>query len=96
MDSHVGPIYGVPSTVGSAAKFTFGGVDAAKQRSRTVESSVDLLGVIVDNQKFKYPSAKGVLFGTDSKDNIRNATILRNHPQAFYGVHSPGPTLNGV
>lgn len=89
-----GPIYEVPSTVGKARVSKFGtGPQRYVCKSNLSESSTDLLGIVPDNQKFLYPGLRSVNFGTDSRDVIKNATILKNHPQAFFGTHSPGPAM---
>lgn len=60
------------------------------------QSSIDLLGVIVDNQNVKFKKCRTALFGTDSREIIRNAAILRYNPQVFYGSESPGPTCYNI
>lgn len=92
-----GPVYDVKSTIGqsravkiaTSTKRCFSGED-------TQESSIDILGVIPDGQKWQYPGTKSVHFGSDSRDVIKNATILKHHPQAFMGTHSPGPAAYGL
>ena len=87
-----GPVYELPSTVGTSAAFSFGtGPQRHVHKSQSLESSIDLLGSFVDDQHVKYHKTKTALFGTDTRENIKNAVILKHHPQAFYGKQSPGP-----
>jgi len=87
-----GPIYDVPTDVGKSFKYSFG---CAPQRvlmkQQFPDSSVDLIEHIVDSQYAKYENTRGFYFGTEAKDSMKNATILRHHPQAAFGVGSPGP-----
>lgn len=88
-----GPVYSVPSAVGEGSKYGFG---TASQREHTrpkyPDTSVDLTGATVDSQKHKFHSTKGVVFGTEQKDEANNSVLLRTHPQANFGKGSPGPT----
>ena len=87
-----GPIYNVDERRDHMQTFSFGtGPQRYVACSQAVESSNDLLRSYIDDQNLKFKKAPSMVFGTDSRDNIRNATILQNHPQAFYGTHSPGP-----
>lgn len=87
-----GPVYHVPGSTGLGPRFGFG---TASQRTnwktKYPDSSVDLTGASVDSQSVKFPGTRTTLFGTDSKDNMKNAVILKNHPQANFGIFSPGP-----
>ena len=91
-----GPIYDVLQPNRSPV-YTFSKAD---QRTHTKlsnsQSSVDLLGVIVNDQNVKFKKCRTALFGTDSRVIIRNAAILRYNPQVFYGSESPGPTCYNI
>jgi hypothetical protein len=87
-----GPVYACQFPMEVSRSCAFGhGPQRINAKQQAVESSNDLLGVIVDDQSAKFRKSVSVLFGTDSRDHIRNATILKHHPQAFYGKESPGP-----
>merc|ERR1712166_1374064 len=55
------------------------------------DTSVDLTSAVVDSQKNKYHTTKGVHFGTEQKDSMKNSVLLKAHPQANIGMQSPGP-----
>jgi hypothetical protein len=85
-----GAIYTVPSSLNTQTSYSFGKASktAALKHNRPAE---DLTLALPDSQSFKFVTFPSVLFGTDSRENMKNATILQNHPQAFFGKHSPGP-----
>ena len=84
-----GAIYQVKSSINHETAHSFG--KASRSNSRPHRVSEDVTSANPDSQHFKFPAFASVLFGTDSRDNLKNATILQNHPQAFFGKHSPGP-----
>lgn len=87
-----GPVYSVPSTVGEGAKYGFGTASQRHHgRALYPDTSVDLTAATVDSQKCKFHSTKGVHFGTEAKDSLKNSVVLRAHPQANMGLQSPGP-----
>jgi hypothetical protein len=87
-----GPVYSVPSAVGEGPKAGFGTSPQRQHgRAQYPDSSVDVTGATVDSQNCKFPSTKGVHFGTDLKDNMKNSVLIRTHPQANMGMESPGP-----
>eukprot|EP00451_Oxyrrhis_marina_P013853 CAMPEP_0204321088 /NCGR_PEP_ID=MMETSP0469-20131031/7971_1 /ASSEMBLY_ACC=CAM_ASM_000384 /TAXON_ID=2969 /ORGANISM="Oxyrrhis marina" /LENGTH=294 /DNA_ID=CAMNT_0051302357 /DNA_START=45 /DNA_END=929 /DNA_ORIENTATION=+ len=86
-----GPIYDVRSK-DTGVKFGFGSApQRLHKKALYPDSSVDLTEATVDTQRVKFRNTAGYLFGTDQKDNMRNAVILKSHPQANLGVFSPGP-----
>lgn len=84
-----GAIYQVNSSINHDTAYSFG--RAPRSNSRPLRAAEDLTFATADSQVFKFPAFASVLFGTDSRDNLKNAVILQNHPQAFFGKHSPGP-----
>ena len=87
-----GPIYDISSTVGKARMAKFGSAPQRElQKSQSADSSIDLLGGLPDRQRVRFRSTKSTHFGSDTRNVIKNAAILKSHPQAFFGVHSPGP-----
>lgn len=87
-----GPVYNIPSSTGQGPRFGFGTSQRTHGRgSRYPDSSVDLTAASVDSQTVKFPSTRASIFGTDSKDNMKNAMILKAHPQCNFGIFSPGP-----
>jgi hypothetical protein len=56
---------------------------------------VDCIEAEIDSQPFKYERFKTVLFGTESKGQLKNATILKSHSAALVGRISPGPANYG-
>lgn len=87
-----GPCYSVPTAVGEGPKFGFGSSEQRPYaRPMYPDTSVDLTGAFPDSQQNKYHSTKGVHFGTDLKDNMKNALLVKVHPAANLGTLSPGP-----
>lgn len=90
-----GPVYELPDTWGKSGlsvKFTKGPQRVfGNWKANYPDSSNDVVGATIDSQPFRYHNVKGTLFGTDPKGQLKNATILKNHAQAFYGRQSPGP-----
>lgn len=88
-----GPVYSIPSAVGEGAQYGFGTAPQREHgRAKYPDTSVDLTGAVVDSQKNKFHSTKGVVFGTEQKQETKNSVLLRTHPQATFGQGSPGPT----
>lgn len=86
-----GAVYDLPAAVGTAPTTVFGtGPRVADHSTRYPDSSVDLAFATVDSQKVKYPTARNFLFGTEARDEIKNAEILKRHPQAGMLKESPG------
>lgn len=87
-----GPVYSIPSAVGEGPKFGFGSA-SQRQHGKAMypDTSVDCTGATVDSQVNKFHSAKGVHFGTEAKDSLKNSVHIRVHPQANMGLQSPGP-----
>lgn len=86
-----GPVYKVPCTVGDAPKFGMGHDEQRKHpKAKYPDSSVDLTCATVDNQVFKYGEEKCVRFGTENRDNIKNAEVIRTNPALMLGMESPG------
>lgn len=52
--------------------------------------STDALGIVPDLQLLRYPSSVSVKMGTESRDEIHNAAVMKYNPQTFYGLESPG------
>jgi len=88
-----GPVYDLPDTMGKhGVAFTKGPQRVfGNWKANYPDPSNDVVGAEVDSQPFKFENVKGTLFGTDPKGQLKNATILKNHAQAFYGRQSPGP-----
>lgn len=87
-----GPIYEI-SCKNSSPVFTLGKADERNPKhSDRCESSVDELVSFLCSQNLKYKRSAGIVFGTDSRETIRNAAILLSHPETLYGCESPGPT----
>ena len=87
-----GPIYSVHASSAQGPAHKFGtGPQRYRTSLKSTPSSNDLLGSLPDDQCIKFRKMPQVLFGTDSRDKIKNAVILRDHPQASYGMESPGP-----
>jgi hypothetical protein len=63
--------------------------------SKYNEPSVDCIEAEIDSQPFKYERDKTMLFGTESKGHLKNATILKSHSAALVGRVSPGPANYG-
>lgn len=88
-----GPIYSTPTTVPEGPGFPFGTSEQRPHgRAQYPDTSVDLVGAIVDSQKNKFHATKNVHFGTEQKDNMKNSTVIKCHPGAVLGLQSPGPT----
>lgn len=96
-----GPVYDLPSTLGSGPKMSF---SKGAQRvygkdkhfnSKYNEPSVDCIEAQIDSQPFKYERDKTMLFGTEGKGQLKNATILKSHSAALVGRISPGPANYG-
>lgn len=86
-----GPIYTVTADMGEGPKFSFGTDEQRKHdKGKYPDSSVDLTCSMVDTQKIKFPTTKGVHFGTESRMSIKNAEILRTNPNIGMGMESPG------
>lgn len=88
-----GPVYSLATSVGEGAQYGFGTAPQRLHgRAKYPDTSVDLTGATVDSQKCKFPTTKGVVFGTEQVGEMKNAVLLKSHPQASYGKASPGPT----
>jgi hypothetical protein len=88
-----GPVYSIHTTVGEGSKYGMGTAPQREHgRAKYPDTSVDLTGATVDSQKNKYHATKGVVFGTEQKQETKNSVLLRTHPQAVAGQCSPGPT----
>jgi len=86
-----GPVYNVPSSVGEGAKCGFGNAEQRVYgKPQYPDSSVDVTCAKVDSQPYKFPSTKGVAFGTELKDNMQNAVLIKVNPQSALSK-SPGP-----
>merc|ERR1719456_1580407 len=80
------------SRLGNGLHYSFGSApQRVYMKQKYPDSSVDLIMHEVDSQNAKYRSTGQVPFGTEPRDSIKNATILKNHPQAFFGMTGPGP-----
>jgi len=90
--SSPGPIYNVPSDLGTGLRYSFG---CAKQRPTMKmnfnDASVDLIGAMPDSQYAKYENTKGSHFGTEARDSMKNSVLTKNCPQMNFGRESPGP-----
>lgn len=53
------------------------------------------LDVIPDAQKFKYTKEPTIVIGTEPRGKLKDATLLKSHPVAFYARSSPGPAAIG-
>jgi hypothetical protein len=75
-----GPVYNIPDPLGKeGCKPAFGtGPQRVSVKRVVVDSALDLSDAPVDAAKFRYPSVKGVPFGTDPKDNMKNSVITRS------------------
>mmetsp|Transcript_46334 Transcript_46334/g.91835 ORF Transcript_46334/g.91835 Transcript_46334/m.91835 type:complete len:317 (-) Transcript_46334:179-1129(-) len=81
-----GPVYKTPSYLGEGPKHSFGTDDQRKHAwAKYPDSSVDLTCATVDSQRVKFPSTKGVHFGTEGRMNKRNGEIIRVHPGLVHG-----------
>lgn len=87
-----GPVYSLASAVGEGPKYGFG-TSPQRQHGKAMypDSSVDLTGATVDSQPCKFPTTKGVHFGTDLKDNMKNSVLIKTTPGTYLGIQSPGP-----
>jgi len=96
-----GPVYDLPSTLGNGPKVAFSkGVQRVYGKDHHFNSkynapSVDCIEAEIDSQPFKYENPKTSLFGTESKGQLKNATILKSHSAALVGRISPGPANYG-
>jgi hypothetical protein len=88
-----GPVYDIPTTLNRSRTTMFGtGKRSNVEKLTSVASSNDLLGVVIRPEALSTTQrSPTVYFGTDSRDEIKNATVLKDHPQTFFGKHSPGP-----
>lgn len=84
-----GPVYRVPSTVGDGPRWAFGTEERVHGKAPYPDTSVDLTCATVDSQTTKYPSTKGVHFGTEPRLHSKNAEALRSNPEAMHGMCSP-------
>jgi hypothetical protein len=92
-----GPVYLTPEAIGSAPTSVFGTASArAPNHYPYPPSSVDLLRSArsVDHADLKFPSARGTVFGTEMRGDVKNAEVLRNSPEAGYGKAGPGFVYN--
>jgi len=88
-----GPIYNKPTTVPEGPGYPFGTAEQRPHgRAQYPDTSVDLVGAVVDSQKNKFPATRNVHFGTEQKDNMKNSMVIKTHPGAVLGLQSPGPT----
>jgi len=86
-----GPVYNVPSSVGTGPHFGFGVGDArAVHKASYPDSSIDLTCAVVDSQVVKFPGTPGVHFGTEERLGCQNNEIVRTHPGLKLGLESPG------
>lgn len=85
-----GPVYSMPSTMGAGPHFGFGTSVRPHDKAAYPDSSVDLTCAEVDSQGVKFHSSKSIHFGTESRENPKNAELLRTHPQGGLGVGVPG------
>lgn len=85
-----GPHYSVASTVGDAPSPGFGTSKRPEVKSRYPDASNDLIGATVDSQVQKFHNTKRIHFGTEIRENPKNAELLRTHPQGGMGVGVPG------
>lgn len=87
----LGPIYNLPSTVGDTLSYSFGCDEQRKStRAKYPDSSVDLTGAVVDSQAVKFHSTPCVHFGTEHRQSVKNAEIIRVNPSIMLGMESPG------
>jgi len=93
-----GPIYDIPTTLGQshACKFGSGLRPTPACSDDTFQSSTDALGIIPDVQLVRFPSTVSVKIGTESRDEIRNAAVMKYNPEIFYGTESPGPATYSI
>eukprot|EP00403_Amphidinium_massartii_P025747 CAMPEP_0178392184 /NCGR_PEP_ID=MMETSP0689_2-20121128/11550_1 /TAXON_ID=160604 /ORGANISM="Amphidinium massartii, Strain CS-259" /LENGTH=240 /DNA_ID=CAMNT_0020012755 /DNA_START=168 /DNA_END=890 /DNA_ORIENTATION=- len=72
-------------------KFSFGS-DMTRQSYKAPypDSSIDLTCANVDSQTTKFPTTKGVVFGTESRMGNTNAEALLENPAMAWGLESPG------
>jgi len=83
------PVYKTPSCLGEGPKHSFGTDDQRKHAwAKYPDSSVDLTCASVDSQRVKFPSTKGVHFGTEARMNKNNGEIIRVHPGLVHGLDS--------
>lgn len=86
-----GPVYQVPSTVGSGPRWGFGQDEQRRHgENRYPDSSVDLFCATVDSQKVKFATTPSVNFGTEARMDKKNAEIVRTNPDLMLGMESPG------
>ena len=86
-----GAIYEVKSSLKSDTSYSFGKALRPGINLSGVKPAEDLTLASLDSQKFKFPGIKSVLFGTEARDQVKNAAILEENPQVFFGRYSPGP-----
>ena len=86
-----GPIYDLPSSVSLKGGYSFGMSSREKKNNNIFDSSIDMTFAIPDNQKYKFKGCHGALFGMEQRETIKNAVILKDSPQVFFGRFSPGP-----
>ncbi|CEL94589.1 unnamed protein product [Vitrella brassicaformis CCMP3155] len=89
-----GPIYDPRGDEGKANMHVFSFGDAKQRpdyRSEVPISTTDLMGIVPDSQSFKFKGVHPPPFGTGTRFNNRDATIVKSHPAALYGQTSPGP-----
>ena len=88
-----GPIYDIPTSLGQSRSCKFGkGPRTCPENSEDIyATSTDVLGVIPDRQLVRFPSTVSVKIGTESRDEVRNAAVMKYNPETFYGMESPGP-----
>jgi len=85
-----GPVYGIPSTVGGGPKHGFGTEEQRhKNRAEYPDSSVDLTCSLVDSQKLKFSTTKGVHFGTEPRMNSKNAEPIQGNEGSNLCTQSP-------
>lgn len=92
-----GPVYLIPEGIGSAPTSVFGSGPARSPNHYPYPpSSVDLLRSArsVDHADLKFPSARGTIFGTEMRGDIKNAAVLAHSPEAGYGKSGPGFVYN--
>jgi hypothetical protein len=86
-----GPVYAQPSSIGNAAKFSFGTDENRKSaKAKYPDSSVDLTCSLVDSQHVKYRRDPTMVFGTEPRMSAKNGELLRMNPLAGYATESPG------
>jgi hypothetical protein len=93
-----GPIYDIPSSLGRMHSCTFGKSLRALPNPPcdTYQGASIPSDATLNPSMVRSVSSISVGIGTEDRQEIRNAAVMKYNPQAFFGTESPGPATYSV